>query len=168
MFKHILVPLDGSQLAESALPPACELATKFDSKITLLRVTSLPMIFSHVDGYVYGDLVNSIREQNRDEANAYLNRMKRSLRQQGYVVHTHIIEDESPAKAILSVAEAQDMDSVVMSTHGRGGAARWVFGSVADKVLRHSRVPVLLVRAKEKMPMMDNPVISNEADFSPS
>ena len=95
----------------------------------------------------------TMKEQSRGEAIDYLRRHKESLSRQGYLVHTQLIENESPAEAILITVEEQDMDMVVMSTHGRGGVTRWVYGSVADKVLRHSDIPVLLIRTqKAKMP----------------
>jgi nucleotide-binding universal stress UspA family protein len=148
MFKRILVPLDGSHLAEVALQAACELAAHFEGEITLLRVTSTPLVFSQIDGNTNAELLVTMREHNRKEAEEYLIGMKGSLRQQGYIVHTQLLEDEGPADAILATVDAQSMDIVVMSTHGRGGVARWVFGSVADRVLRQSPVPVLLMRAE--------------------
>jgi nucleotide-binding universal stress UspA family protein len=165
MFRHILVPLDGSHLAEAALPAACELASKFNGEITLLRITVPPFFFSHGDGRVYADLVVTMRQENRAEAQAYLSAHKGSLRQQGSIVRTLIFEDESPANAILDVVEGRNMDIVVMSTHGRGGVARWVYGSVADKVLRHSHVPVLLIRATEEKLQTDMPTIESETDI---
>ena len=150
MFKHILVPLDGSFLAEAALPPALALAAKFGSTLTLLRVTSVPSVY-YADPYGGGaELLVEMREQARADTAAYLKARKGELRQQGYTVHTQALEGESPADAILEVAESQKVDTIVMSTHGRGGVARWVYGSVADKVLRHAEVPILLVRAKEE------------------
>ncbi|MCA9985215.1 MAG: universal stress protein [Anaerolineales bacterium] len=163
MFKRILVPLDGSHLAEVALQPACELAARFDGEITLLRVTSTPLVFSQIDGSTNAELLVTMREHNRKEAEEYLNGMKGSLRQQGYIVHTHLLEDEGPADAILATVEAQGMDIVVMSTHGRGGVARWVFGSVADRVLRYSPVPVLLMRAETDTERSDQTVAASEA-----
>ena len=151
MFKHILVPLDGSFLAEAALPPALALAAKFGGEITLLRVTSMSTIY-YADPYGGGaELLVEMRQQARAETAEYLKARKGELRQQGYIVHTQALEGESPADAILDVAESQHVDTIVMSTHGRGGLARWVYGSVADKVLRHADVPILLVRAKEEM-----------------
>ena len=65
-------------------------------------------------------------------------------------MHTQVTEGENVADALLEVAAALGVDTIVMSTHGRGGLSRWVFGSVADKVLRYANVPVLLIRAKEE------------------
>ncbi len=149
MFKHILVPLDGSHLAEAALPATMELAAKFNSEITLLRITQPPYIPSHTSGQIYADLMINMRQEAQKIAEAYLKGQKGSLRQQGFIVNTLVVQGESPAMAILDVAEGQNIDTIVMSTHGRGGIARWVYGSVADKVLRHADMPILLVRAKE-------------------
>ena len=165
MFKHILVPLDGSHLAEVALPVACELASKFDSEITLLQVTAPPFFLSHGDGRAYADLLVTMRQENRAETQAYLKAHKGSLRQQGYIVHTVVLEDESPANAILGVVEGQRMDVVVMSTHGRSGVARWVYGSVAGNVLHHSHVPVLLIRSRKEMLPANMPTIESEGNI---
>lgn len=165
MFKHILVPLDGSRLAEAALSTALEIAARFEGEITLLRVTLPPLIIQSVDGRAYADLLVTLRQQARTEAESYLKGLKGSLRQQGYIVHAQVMEDESPATAILDVTEAQALDAIVMSTHGRGGLVRWVYGSVADKVLRHADVPVLLVRAKVDGFEVEIPALANEASI---
>ena len=154
MFKQLLVPLDGSHTAESALPTALELAAKFGGEITLIRVVSAPTSLPNVDGRAYSNLHFEMRQHVHDEATNYLKVLKNSLRQQGYIVHHQVIEDESPANAILEVVDAQGMDAIVMSTHGWGGLARWVFGSVADKVIRRADIPVVLIRANELAPPM--------------
>jgi nucleotide-binding universal stress UspA family protein len=150
MFKHILVPLDGSPLAEAALPAALKLASELGSKITLVRVVRPPYVVTNVGGSGYAELIVGLREKAVEEATTYLKAYQGSLRQQGYVVHSHVCEGESPAELILEVAEAQDIDLIIMCTHGRGGLSRWVYGSVADKVLRYAHVPVLLVRAEQR------------------
>ena len=152
MFKRLLVPLDGSHIAESALPAALELAAKFGGEITLVRIVSSPASLPAVDGRAYGNLHFEMREHIHKEAETYLKLLKNSLRQQGYVVHHQVIEGESPASAILEKVADQDMDAIVMSTHGWGGLARWMFGSVADKVMRRADVPVVLIRANEFAP----------------
>lgn len=151
MFNHILVPLDGSHLAEAALPPTLELASKFNSKISLVWVIQPPhLIMTAANGSVYAQLLTEMRNQSDQDAHNYLRGHQGSLRQQGYVVHTQVTEGENVADALLEVASSLDVDTIVMSTHGRGGLSRWVFGSVADKVLRYANVPVLLIRAKEE------------------
>ena len=151
MFSHLLVPLDGSHLAEAALPPAIELANKFNSKITLVWVIQPPhLVMTAANGSVYAQLLMEMRNQSEHDAEAYLRGHQGSLRQQGFVVHTQITEGENIANALLEIASSLKVDAIVMSTHGRGGLSRWVFGSVADKVLRYADVPVLLIRAKEE------------------
>ena len=150
MFQHILVPLDGSPLAEAALGPALALADKFGSEITLLRVSVQPYLPTDGLNASYADLIAGLREQALADARTYLATQQGSLRQQGYSVHAQVTELEPVAEAILNVAEADKVDTIVMSTHGRGGLSRWVYGSVADRVLRHAHVPVLLIRPENQ------------------
>jgi len=151
MFKRILVPLDGSRLAEAALPAALELASKFDSQVTLLRVVQPPqLMLTYTDGTVYTELLASLRQEANEEAGVYLKALRNSLRQQGFRVQAHTSEGDPVAAVILEVVTELECDTIVMSTHGRGGVSRWVFGSVADKVLRQARVPLLLIRASEE------------------
>ena len=149
MFKHILVPLDGSQLAEAAMPATLELASRFDSKISLLRVTRTPYVASGLDGSAYAELIVTLRQQEFEEADAYLRVVQQNLRQQNYMTEIFVREGEPVAEIVLDIAQEVGADTIVMSTHGRGGMSRWVFGSVADRVLRQANVPVVLIRAKE-------------------
>jgi len=152
MFNHILVPLDGSPLGEVALPAAMALASKFDSELTLVQVLQPPrIIMTDVNGSVYTQLLVELQQQAEQEAHSYIQAHQGSLRQQGYIVHSQIPEGENVADALLQVAAKANVDTIVMSTHGRGGISRWVFGSVADKVLRQADVPVLLIRSKEEL-----------------
>jgi len=146
MFKRILVPLDGSPLSERALPIAMAMARKFGSKIILLRVLDIPVPTppaSH-PGVAIG-WVREARTQAHEEARSYLDVQQREVHRQGIEVRA-LMRDRSPADDILQVAASEKVDLIVMSAHGRGGLARWTFGSVADKVARHSPCPVLLVR----------------------
>jgi nucleotide-binding universal stress UspA family protein len=148
MFKHILVPLDGSGLAETALPAALAFGQSFGSKLTLLRVVRPPEVSGQSSGGVsYGDFITQLRSQAVAEAEGYLKSQQGMLRQQGVETYTHIAEGNNIAELILDQADSLEIDTIVMSTHGRGGLSRWVFGSVADKVLRRANVPVLLIRA---------------------
>ncbi len=151
MFNHLLVPLDGSHLAEAALPPALEMARKFNSKITLVWVLQPPhLIMTAANGSVYAQLLTEMRHQSEQDAQTYLRDHQDTLNQQGYVVNTQVTEGENVADSLLQAASDLKVDAIVMSTHGRGGLSRWVFGSVADKVLRYANIPVLLIRAKEE------------------
>ena len=145
-FRHILVPLDGSSLAERAIPLATALAEKFGSEILLLRVLDIPKPTpptSHLEVTI--GWVREARAQAHEEAQSYLDAQQQEVYRQGIKVRA-LMRDRSPAEDILQVARSEKIDLIVMSAHGQGGLARWTFGSVADKVARHSPCPVLLVR----------------------
>jgi nucleotide-binding universal stress UspA family protein len=146
--RRILVPLDGSVLAERALPMAMLLAQKFDSQITLLRVLD-GLLMSKVSSYYpySASLIAKAREQAGKDAEIYLKGLQQELRRQGFKVEILVREDASPAEAIVDIATGEKMDLIVMTTRGLGGLARWTIGSIADKVARHSPCPVMLIRS---------------------
>lgn len=146
MFERILVPLDGSPLSERALPLAISLAQKYGGKIILLRVLDIPVPTppaSHPEVTI--GWVREARREAHEEAKSYLDARQREVHRQGIKVRA-LMRDRSPAEDILDVAASEKVDLIVMSAHGRGGLARWTFGSVADKVARHSPCPVLVAR----------------------
>ena len=146
-FKRVLVPLDGSSLSERALPAARALARKFESQIILLRVLDIPTPTaptSHLE--VTMGWIREARRHALQEAQSYLETIQRELYGEGFETRI-LLRDRSPAEDILDVACAEDIDLIVMSSHGKGGGlARWTFGRVAERVARHSLCPVLLVR----------------------
>lgn len=148
MFKRIVVPLDGSKLAEVALDQAKELAKLFDAELVLLRVIDYADIGSMGDfELIYGfELMALAVEAERQAANEYLAKHSIELAAEGLKVTTQLV-DGVASKVI--VASAQDGDLIVMSTHGRSGLKRWILGSVAESVLRHATVPVLSVRSSD-------------------
>ncbi len=127
MIERILVPLDGSELAETVLPYAEHLATRSGAELRLLSVTAT--------------------EAERTQANAYLTALRNRLGQRAAEASISMAPGEA-AETILAEADAWDVDLIAMSTHGRSGVLRWVFGSVADKVLHNTARPLLLVRAR--------------------
>lgn len=148
-FRRILVPLDGSPSAERAVPLATTLAQKFGSEILLLRVLDIPMPTapaSHVE--VTMGWVREARALALKEARDYLDKLQRQIFRQRIPVRA-LTRDQSPAEDILTLAANEEVDLIVMSAHGHGAAACWTFGSVADKVARHSPCPVLFVRQAE-------------------
>lgn len=149
MFTHLLVPLDGSKLAETALPAAQELANRFDSNISLVQVVHGPHVSVSMGGDAYADILLNLRAQNLEVSDSYLKQVQANLMQDGYKAHFHVVEGEAVAEKIVQVAQELGVDTIVMSTHGRSGLSRWVFGSVADKVLRLAKVPVLLIRTTD-------------------
>ncbi len=140
MYKTILVPLDGSKLAEAILPEVEELALVLKARLNLIRV-SRAHVFPGADPT--DSQVRVVRS-----AEAYLEGLKEKLSTKLNDIETHASYG-SPADKILEVSRRQDIDLIAMSTHGRSGIGRWLLGSVAEKVVRHSDVPVLLLRAQD-------------------
>ncbi len=147
MYKRILLPLDGSKLAEAALPHAARLAQQFDSELVLLRVVVSPYAIVAPD-LVLAGTDPDLRELSTHAAQ-YLEGVAGQLRAQGLRVRTEVCEGPV-AEAILEHAAQLGVDLIVMSTHGRGGVLRWVYGSVAERVLQGSTCPILLIRSTEK------------------
>lgn len=148
MFKKILVPLDSSELAERALIPARQLAQKYDAELILLTVPELAPALSALV-YTYDVPAFSDNADNdRAEAEQYLNHRLYAVRESGLRAHT-VIQEGDPAEVILSVAEAEDVDLIIMSTHGYTGLDHWVMGSVAERVLQHAPCPVYVVRTRD-------------------
>lgn len=160
MFKHILVPLDGSKLAEYALAAATELARRFNSQITLLRVADVPYLLTQAHNSSFSELIVSLREAEREEAIRYLKQLQEELNHEELNVQYVITEGEPVAEQILEQVQQLGGDTIVMSTHGWGGLRRWVYGSVADRVLRHADVPVLLIRGREEKELTDPIVVT--------
>lgn len=150
--KSILVPLDGTPLAEQALEPAVAMTKPFQGSLTLLRVikpalrgTYLPE-GTTMEGITHSILeqIDTLQQQLKDEARNYLQGVAEKLRARGVEVMTRVVIDEQPGTAILQEADACYADLIAMATHGRRGFKRLFLGSVADKVVRGGTVPVLL------------------------
>jgi nucleotide-binding universal stress UspA family protein len=144
MFREVMVPLDGSELAEQALPEATYLASVAHGTLHLVRVVEVP---SAVRMQGVGAPVNvyeqMIAEQRR-EAMAYLERMRSRLAADGRQVYSRQLDGDE-AGALLDYAREAGIDLIVMTTHGRTGLLRWALGTVADRVAHSGSVPVLLV-----------------------
>lgn len=151
--RRILVPLDGSGLAERALPAAAELARATGSELVLLRVL-LPMntvvpVLSPLDRpmSVAAELVNEEMEGARQQL-----WLTAQTLDHGDLRVTPVVETGYPAEMIVDAALHPHADLIVMATHGRSGLKRWALGSVADKVLHAAQAPVLLIRAQHAAP----------------
>ena len=144
MYKRVLIPLDGSALAEQALPHAIAQAKHFQAELVLLRVVEP---FAHAIGMSLADF-ERIRQQTTIWVDEYLERIAADIQQQEVLVQKVTI-DGRPHTAIAEFAENNQVDLIVMSTRGQSGLTRWLMGSVADRVVRGATVPVLLVRARK-------------------
>jgi nucleotide-binding universal stress UspA family protein len=145
MYKRVLIPLDGSPMAEQALPHAIAQAGRFQTELILLKVLEP---FAHARGMSIGDL-ERIKQQASTWAREYLERLAADVRQQGIEVQAVTI-DGRPHVQIPQFAETNQVDLIVMSTRGQSGFSRWLMGSVADRVVRGAAVPVLLVQARKE------------------
>jgi nucleotide-binding universal stress UspA family protein len=145
VIRRILVPLDGSALAEAALDPATAAAQRLDAAVILLRVVDPDLEVGLPYPPDFANQRDTSPAEVRSRARDYLARVKDRLVAEGVHVHGVELRDGSAATAILDMAGAE-ADMVVMATHGRGGVRRWLLGSVSDKVLRRGNVPLLLVR----------------------
>lgn len=144
MFSKILVPLDGSKLAEQALPTALKLATAVGGELILMRVPQYHEVMTMAS--VGGEMPPvALSGDDSAEAEAYLNELI-LFHQKNNVHFITRLGEGDPASAIIDTAAAEQVDLIVMSTHGRTGLARWALGSVAEKVLRAAAVPVLILR----------------------
>ena len=154
MYERLLVALDGSELAEQVMPHVEALARAFDSTLILLRATTPPetLIAQVSAGLDLGvptivDPTPLIEEELR-EVQTYLDRVASRLRDAGLKVQTE--HPEGPAaRVIVQRARELDVGLIAMTTHGRGGLGRLIFGSVADEVLRTASCPILLIRATQ-------------------
>jgi nucleotide-binding universal stress UspA family protein len=146
VFQHILIPLDGSALAEQILKPALALGDLTQAAYTLLHVVE-PFV---VPGYAplarTAQLDVQVTQTALAEAQRYLDDLAQRLRDDGRQVHTRALLATQPAVAILDAARAHGADLIALATHGRSGLARLLIGSVADKVRRAADMPVLLYR----------------------
>lgn len=150
MYTKILVPLDGSKLAEVALAHVEQLAWAMGSALILLRVVRPPRSVEHPWAEEMMALNQERESVFKREAENYLAARRGELRNKKIEVSTHLVVSEAVADTILDFADQQQVDLIAMSTHGRSGISRWVYGSVADKVLQGATCPVLLIRTKRE------------------
>jgi nucleotide-binding universal stress UspA family protein len=150
MLQKILVPLDGSKLAECALPYAEEMARGLNTEeVILVSVTERIQGYRAIDdpGQVSGQrLLPEAAGKMERQAQRYLDRLLKTFKAKGIKTRAEVLMGK-PAEEIIIYAKYQDIDLIIMSSHGRSGPSRWAYGSVADKVFRASCVPVLMVRA---------------------
>jgi nucleotide-binding universal stress UspA family protein len=155
MYERILVALDGSELAERVLPHVEALAKAFGSTLILLQATTSPAkLIAELSGAEV-DITPAIMdpteilEEEQQEVGEYLAGAAARLKAAGWTVQTDEPEGD-PADTIVKRAAELEADLIAMTTHGRSGFGKLIFGSVAESVLHHARCPVLLVRVHEE------------------
>ncbi|MGB8348013.1 MAG: universal stress protein [Ktedonobacteraceae bacterium] len=150
MFQRILVPLDGSLRAERALPVAARLAHAAHGTVVLLRVVAMPVDYV---AYMMPPVasIEDVIDTDLSEAASYLNHVAQSPILKDISVEKKAIFG-AVADTILSVAESSDIDLVIICSHGYTGLTRWALGSVAEKVVHHAPMPVLLLHEGGPVP----------------
>jgi nucleotide-binding universal stress UspA family protein len=147
-YKKILVPLDGSGWAGRVIPDAVDIARSNESELILLHIYT-PPAREYTDQIALagqGDQIETAREQ----AENYLIGLRTELRSEHLEVRTHIIEGVGVARLICDFVRSEGIDLIMMSTHGRSGLARLLFGSVAREVMECSDVPVMLIQPDKR------------------
>ena len=143
MYTNILVPLDGSELAEGAIPYAQEIAQRSDANLFLLQVmqpVNIPTYY--LQAY---DVIQEAHEEVNKSAENYLNTMAKTLEDDSLKVQTEVIRG-IPQKEILAYIDRNKIDLIVLTARGQSGITRWLIGSIANKILKGARIPVLLIR----------------------
>ena len=150
MFKKILVPLDGSEIAAKVLPKVVELANAFKAKVTLCHVC-----YSGV-GAMIGEAtpatIKGAQAQEKKFCDTFLAKSAQDLKGLGLDADS-VCQDGDPAREIIAFAQDKGYDLIVLGTHGAGEVA-WYMGGVADRIAAHATVPVLLLRTLEFKPPM--------------
>lgn len=146
MYKRVLVPLDGSELAETIIPFLVEIAGPLDMSVVILRVVE-PRPIAAVEGST--QVVLEDVEARRRDAEEYLAPLAAGLRARGVKVTCGVRRGRPVSDEIVAAAREADADLIAMTTHGRSGLGRLLFGSVAEAVLRQANIPVFLLRQTE-------------------
>ena len=143
MYQHILIPTDGSELAEHAVTNGLSLAKSLGAKVTVIIVEE-PfnwLVFTELGA---AEQFGKLTEEIKKNAANVLNRVANAAKQAGVSCDTIQVEDAQPHQAIIATAADRGCDLIVMASHGRGGLSALVLGSVTNKVLTHTKTPVLV------------------------
>lgn len=143
-YKKIVVPIDGSGWSERAIPHAVDLARISNGEVILLHIFK-PPLHEYADTLALAGNEEQIGRI-RDDVKQHMMAIRSQLRSQGVECRVQVIEAVGIASQICDYVNEEGADLVVMSTHGRSGIARFVFGSIAQKVMQDVDVPVLLIR----------------------
>ena len=145
MYKKVLVPLDGSELAECALNHVKNLVKEGSAgEVTLFNVVKVDAPWAELYGKNFD--INAMREALFASARKYLAKIESQLNSEGIKVKTEVLEANQPAQAITDYARTKGIDMIVIATHGYTGMKKLMLGSVALNVLHDSHIPVLLIR----------------------
>lgn len=149
MYRHILAPTDGSDLAKRGVDHALALAKAIGARVTVITVTERLPVYPEGLGLanpISGATVTEFAEGQERAANAVLAASKEAAERAGVAAETLLVRDALPDEAIIEAAKARGCDLIVIASHGRRGLGRLLLGSKTAEVVAHSPVPVLVVR----------------------
>jgi nucleotide-binding universal stress UspA family protein len=149
VYRHILIPTDGSQLSQNAIAHGADLAKSISAKVTILTV-STPFHTFAVEPEMVTDTSEQYTKHMANRAAKYLNSAKAAAAAAGVNCDTLHVEHDHPYQAIIDTAARESCDLIVMASHGRRGLSAIMLGSETLKVLTHGAVPVLVVQALHK------------------
>ena len=148
MYQHIMVPLDGSELAECVLSHVETIATGCAvTKVTLVRVVSPLHLHGGVESRFSPEERKHLEEDSINVAREYLDKLVKKLKEKGIAAESEVLYGGHVVDELVNYADKNEVDLIVIATHGRSGVSRWVWGSVTDRILRTAPMPVLIVRA---------------------
>jgi nucleotide-binding universal stress UspA family protein len=153
VYQKILVPLDGSTIAESVLPHVQKIAQGSPGvEIILFRVCEPPVLLADYPADLRTEWRKHVEEETghmQVQCRLYLSDAEKKLRESGLKITTESSLGSNVAEQITDYAAKNNVDLIVLATHGRSGIARWAFGSTANKVLQSSKIPVMVIRPGE-------------------
>jgi nucleotide-binding universal stress UspA family protein len=144
MFKHILIPTDGSELSEAAVQNGIQLARSLNAKVTGLHVV-LPFHVFTTRTEMLEDTKGQYERESKIQAEQFLNVIKKTAEKAGVGCETAYVTSDHPYETIIKTAENRGCDLIVMASHGRRGVQGVLIGSETQKVLTHTKTPVLVV-----------------------
>lgn len=146
MYSKILVPLDGSQIAECVIPHITTIARSTSALVELISVVEPVDIPTRGKIALSEDDLKAINSEAKKEAHDYLSNIAQRLDRDGVKARL-VIMTGKPAESLVDYIDSNDIDLVIMATHGRSGLTKWFFGSIAEKIMRAVEIPVLLVKS---------------------
>lgn len=147
MYRNIMVPLDGSALAECVFPHVEAIINGCPVReLSLLRVVKPERVYAVSDSPIDPNLASSRESERKHLAEGYLRSVAERFEESGVTCEVKSIVGRI-AESLVDYSVENKVDLIIIATHGRSGVTRWVMGSVADKILRSSKIPVLMIRA---------------------
>ena len=147
MFKHILVPTDGSELSQKAVQKAITFAKEIDAKITFFcAVPQFPVMYYGLGAIFDSHSILDFEEESKSVCNEILNKAKEIAKKEGVNSEIYYLISDYPFEAILEATKQKECDLIFMASHGKKGVDKFFLGSETNKVLSHSNIPVLVYR----------------------